>query len=59
MTRPDALKSVTGYIISNPSHLSNRNGPHRWTRSAGKRGACRLDVLGAPTAAPVAVMQPC
>ena len=24
MTRPDALKSVTGYIISNPSHLSNR-----------------------------------
>ena len=26
MTRPDALKSVTGYIISNPSHISNREG---------------------------------
>ena len=25
MTRPDALKSVTGYIISNPSRLSNRS----------------------------------
>ena len=25
MTRPDALKSVTGYIISNPSHISNRS----------------------------------
>ncbi len=36
-----------------------RNGPHQWTRSVGTRGACRLGVLGAPTAAPVAVMQPC
>ena len=26
MTRPDALKRVTGYIISNPSQISNRLG---------------------------------